>query len=163
MMKLVTFDDYRIGVLRGDNVHEVSEVVPGWTPGDVWGMNRLIAGWDTLRARVEQAANAATPKPLASVKLQAPNPAPTHLFAAPANYRAHVAEMRRQHGRDAGLLHQGHRLHLGAAGPDRAAPERLPHAPLRPRGRDRLRHRQAGAGRVAGGGAELHLRLHDRH
>jgi 2-keto-4-pentenoate hydratase/2-oxohepta-3-ene-1,7-dioic acid hydratase in catechol pathway len=96
MMRLVTFDDYRIGVLRDDNVHEVSEVVPGWTPGDVWGMNRLIAGWDTLRARVEQAANAAAPKPLSSVRLQAPNPAPTHLFAAPANYRAHVAEMRDQ-------------------------------------------------------------------
>jgi hypothetical protein len=50
-MRLVTFDDCHIGVLRDDGIHEVSEVVPGWEPGDLWAMNRLIARWDTLRAR----------------------------------------------------------------------------------------------------------------
>ncbi len=101
-MRLVTFDDYRIGVLRDDGVHEVSDVVPGWEPGDIWAMNRLIARWDTLRTRVEAAAAAAAPKPLDTIRLRAPNPAPMHLFAAPANYRAHVNEMVQQFGGGAG-------------------------------------------------------------
>lgn len=95
-MRLVVFDDYRIGVLQDDSVRDVSSVVPGWAPGDVQGMNRLIARWSTLRPAVEKAAGAASGKPLGQVKLRAPNPAPTHLLAAPANYRAHQEEMRLQ-------------------------------------------------------------------
>jgi 2-keto-4-pentenoate hydratase/2-oxohepta-3-ene-1,7-dioic acid hydratase in catechol pathway len=92
-VRLVTFDDYRIGVLKDDGVHDVSSVVPGWEPGDLWAMNRLIARWDTLRERVEAQAASAPAKALDAVRLQAPNPAPMQLFAAPSNYRAHVAEM----------------------------------------------------------------------
>lgn len=92
-MRLVTFDDYRIGVLRDDGVHDVSHVVPGWEPGDLWAMNRLIARWDALRGNVESAANSAAPKPVDSVRLRAPIPAPMHLLAAPANYQAHREEM----------------------------------------------------------------------
>jgi 2-keto-4-pentenoate hydratase/2-oxohepta-3-ene-1,7-dioic acid hydratase in catechol pathway len=92
-MRLVTFDDYRIGVLRDDGVRDVSQAVPGWESGDLWGMNRLIARWDSLRANVEAAAASATGRPLDAVRLLAPNPAPIHLFAAPANYQAHREEM----------------------------------------------------------------------
>jgi 2-keto-4-pentenoate hydratase/2-oxohepta-3-ene-1,7-dioic acid hydratase in catechol pathway len=95
-MRLVSFDDYRIGVLTDDGVREVSSVVPGWEPGDVWAMNRLIARWDALRASVEAATAAAGVRPLDAVRLRAPNPAPMHLFAAPNNYRAHVNEMVQQ-------------------------------------------------------------------
>ncbi|HEY7060155.1 MAG TPA: fumarylacetoacetate hydrolase family protein [Chloroflexota bacterium] len=95
-MRLVTFDDYRIGVLGDDGVRDVSSVVPGWEPGDLWGMNRLITRWDTLQSRVQEAAASGAAKPLDSVHLLAPIPTPIHLFAAPANYRAHVAEMQQQ-------------------------------------------------------------------
>ncbi len=95
-MRLVTFDDYRIGVLSDGGVHDVSAVVPGWEPGDVWAMNRLIARWDSLRQRVEAQAASSPATPLDTVRLRAPIPAPMHLFAAPANFRAHVAEMREQ-------------------------------------------------------------------
>ncbi|HVB05103.1 MAG TPA: fumarylacetoacetate hydrolase family protein [Acidimicrobiales bacterium] len=92
-MKLVTFADYRIGVHRDDGIHDVSSAVPGWQPGDLLAMNRLIAGWAELRGAVEQAAGSAPALPRESVRLQAPNPAPMHLFAAPSNYRAHQQEM----------------------------------------------------------------------
>jgi 2-keto-4-pentenoate hydratase/2-oxohepta-3-ene-1,7-dioic acid hydratase in catechol pathway len=92
-VRLVTFDDYRIGVLTDRGVHDVSSVVPGWEPGDLWAMNRLIARWDSLRGRVETQAASSPARPLDAVRLLAPNPAPMHLFAAPANFRAHVAEM----------------------------------------------------------------------
>lgn len=93
-MRFVVFNDYRIGVLNGEMVHDVSRVVPKWESGDVHGMNRLIAGWDALRAKVADEAKQAKPVALGSVKLKAPVPAPTHLLAAPSNYRAHSEEMR---------------------------------------------------------------------
>ena len=93
-MRLVVFNDYRIGVLQGDMVHDVSAVVPNWASGDMHAMNRLIAGWDKLRGPVEAEAKKAKPVSFASVTLKAPVPAPTHLLAAPSNYRAHSEEMR---------------------------------------------------------------------
>ncbi len=92
-MRLVVFNDYRIGVLDGDTVRDVSAVVPKWESGDRYGMNRLIAGWDSLRARVTDAAASAKAVALSQVKLLPPVPAPTHLLAAPSNYRAHSEEM----------------------------------------------------------------------
>jgi 2-keto-4-pentenoate hydratase/2-oxohepta-3-ene-1,7-dioic acid hydratase in catechol pathway len=93
-MRLVCFDDFRIGVLQGDNVHDISSVVPRWESGDIYGVNRLIAGWDGLRSKVEGAAREAAPKALDSVRLRAPVPAPMHLLAAPVNFMAHHQEMR---------------------------------------------------------------------
>ena len=92
-MRLVVFDDYHIGVLEGSSVHDVSTTLPYWRPNDIYGMNRLIAGWDSLRSAIEKAAKASPGKPLEQVRLRPPNPAPTHLFAAPGNYAAHRAEM----------------------------------------------------------------------
>ncbi len=95
-MRLVCFDDFRIGVLDDAGIHDVSAVIPKWEAGDIHGMNRLIAGWDSLRASVERAAAQAAPKALDSVRLRAPVPAPMHLLAAPVNFGAHQAEMRNQ-------------------------------------------------------------------
>src|SRR5581483_8905941 len=95
-MRLVCFDDYRIGVLDDAGIHDVSAAVPKWEPGDLYGMNRLIAGWDTLRSQIEQAAKSAPAQAADSVRLRAPVPSPTHLLAAPVNFRAHQAEMKQQ-------------------------------------------------------------------
>ncbi|HZU04363.1 MAG TPA: fumarylacetoacetate hydrolase family protein [Chloroflexota bacterium] len=94
-MRLVVYDDYRVGVLADDGVRDVTAVVPGWdpTPPQVF-MNRLIAAWERLRPAIEEAAARATPRPLASVRLRPPLPAPLHIYAAPSNYYAHIAEMR---------------------------------------------------------------------
>lgn len=93
-MRLVVFDDYRIGVLDGESVREVSRVVPKWESGDMHAMNRLIAQWDSLKGRVQEEASKAKAVPRDRVRLRAPVPAPTHLLAAPSNYRAHSEEMR---------------------------------------------------------------------
>lgn len=95
-MRLVCFDDYRIGVLDGELIHEISSVVPRWEPGDIHGMTRLIAGWDSLRDTAERYATQSPGKPIGDVRLRAPVPAPMHLLAAPVNFRAHQAEMRNQ-------------------------------------------------------------------
>ena len=95
-MRLVCFDDYCIGVLSDAGIHDVSAAVPGWQPGDLYAMNRLIGGWQSLRLAIEQAAEHALAKSIDGVRLRAPVPCPTHLLAAPVNFRAHQAEMQQQ-------------------------------------------------------------------
>src|SRR5438067_2247637 len=95
-MRLVCFDDFKIGVLDDGGIHDVSSVVPRWESGDVHGMTRLIEHWDSLRDTVERYATQNPGKPVEQVRLRAPVPAPMHLLAAPVNFRAHQAEMRNQ-------------------------------------------------------------------
>ena len=93
-MKLISYDDFQIGVLRDDGVVNVTSVLPE-IPGPLqcYRMNLLIEEWDTLKARVEQLADTGNAVSVDSVKLLAPVPAPRKVYAAPANYHAHRAEM----------------------------------------------------------------------
>jgi 2-keto-4-pentenoate hydratase/2-oxohepta-3-ene-1,7-dioic acid hydratase in catechol pathway len=83
-MKLVYFNDYRLGVVNGDNVVDVTDAVPGITPGDSRG---LIERFGELRGAIEQAASSGQGVPLSSVKLQAPVPRPTSIVCMAVNYR----------------------------------------------------------------------------
>jgi len=93
-MQLAVFNDYRVGVLDNGLLYDVSSAIPKWEPGDRLAMNRLIADWERLRLQVIDVAKRAQGIPPSDVKLRAPVPAPTHLLAAPSNYRAHSEEMR---------------------------------------------------------------------
>jgi 2-keto-4-pentenoate hydratase/2-oxohepta-3-ene-1,7-dioic acid hydratase in catechol pathway len=87
-MKICYFDDYRLGVLRGEKeVVDVSAVVadiPHTGPGDL--MNGLIARFDAYRGKLEQAAAAGTAIALAKVKLRAPLPRPGNIDCMAVNY-----------------------------------------------------------------------------
>jgi 2-keto-4-pentenoate hydratase/2-oxohepta-3-ene-1,7-dioic acid hydratase in catechol pathway len=93
-VKLAVYDDYRVGVVEGDAVYDVTAAVPGasgaWPPVFI---NMLIDDWANAHARIVAARQSAAPTALASVSLLAPNPCPVHVVAAPANYRKHIAEM----------------------------------------------------------------------
>jgi 2-keto-4-pentenoate hydratase/2-oxohepta-3-ene-1,7-dioic acid hydratase in catechol pathway len=93
-VKIAVFDDYRVGIVEGDLIYDVTSAVPGasgdWPP--VF-MNTLIRDWSTQAPAIAAARAAATPRPLASVALLPPNPCPIHVVAAPANYAKHIAEM----------------------------------------------------------------------
>ena len=55
-MKLLYFNDFRLGVLKGDNVVDVTAVVeeiPHTGPGDL--MNGLIEKFDSYRKKIEDA------------------------------------------------------------------------------------------------------------
>lgn len=93
-MKIASFDDHRIGVVKGESVYDVTDELGG-ALGDwpVMRVNRLAAQWDTLKEAVAAAAQRVSAKPLSSVHLLAANPAPRQLFAAPANYRKHIGEI----------------------------------------------------------------------
>jgi 2-keto-4-pentenoate hydratase/2-oxohepta-3-ene-1,7-dioic acid hydratase in catechol pathway len=94
-MKICRYDDNRIGVVRGGDVHDVSAIVealpvaryPYPASGDA-----LIADLDGLRPRMAALADAATPVPLSGVTLLSPVANPTKIIGTPANYKAHAAE-----------------------------------------------------------------------
>src|SRR5262249_29933390 len=94
-MRLVVFDDSRLGLLRDDRVVDVSDLAGAgageWPPVFLL---RAIAGFDGLRPRLEEALRSRAGVPLAGVALRAPVVFPSKVIAAPVNYRAHIEEMR---------------------------------------------------------------------
>ena len=96
-MKLCRYDDDRIGLVRGRNVHDVSDILEALPPlrypvpfGD-----QLIAHLERLRHRMDRLADNATPQPLDQVRLLSPVATPSKIVGTPVNYHAHVEEARR--------------------------------------------------------------------
>src|SRR5215510_294286 len=79
-MRICRFDNDRLGVVRGDMVHDVS--------GDA-----VIAALPAWRERLEKMAASVPGKPFSQVKLLPPVARPSKLMAAPTNYRKHIEEM----------------------------------------------------------------------
>ena len=95
-MKLCRYDDDRLGVVRGDLVHDVTlaqteirNSLPYAMKGDA-----VIAALPQWRERIERMADQAPRKPIGEVRLLAPVARPTKLSCAPTNYQAHIAEMK---------------------------------------------------------------------
>jgi 2-keto-4-pentenoate hydratase/2-oxohepta-3-ene-1,7-dioic acid hydratase in catechol pathway len=95
-MKLCRYDDDRLGVVRGDLVHDVTlaqteirNSLPFAMKGDA-----VVAALPQWRERIERMADQAPRKPIGEVKLLAPVARPTKLSCAPTNYQAHIAEMK---------------------------------------------------------------------
>jgi 2-keto-4-pentenoate hydratase/2-oxohepta-3-ene-1,7-dioic acid hydratase in catechol pathway len=86
-VKLIYFDDYRLGALRGDAVADVSDTVkdiPHTGPGDL--ISGLIARFADYRRKIEEAAARGKPQPLASVRIRPPLPKPTNIVCMAVNY-----------------------------------------------------------------------------
>jgi 2-keto-4-pentenoate hydratase/2-oxohepta-3-ene-1,7-dioic acid hydratase in catechol pathway len=87
-MKLLYFDDFKLGVLKADNtVVDVSAVVSGIPhtgPGDL--INGLIERFAQYRQRLEEAAARGQGVPLASVRIRPPLPKPTTIDCMAVNY-----------------------------------------------------------------------------
>jgi len=86
-MKLLYFDDYKLGVLKGDRVVDVSSVVrdvPHTGPGDL--INGLIARFDQYRGKLADAAASGQGVPLSSVRVRPPLPKPANIDAMAVNY-----------------------------------------------------------------------------
>ncbi len=86
-MKLVFFDDFKLGVIKGDAVVDVSDTVSGIPhlgPGDL--INGLIAGFSNHRARLEEVVNEKSGTPLDQVRLRSPLPKPDNIVAMAVNY-----------------------------------------------------------------------------
>jgi 2-keto-4-pentenoate hydratase/2-oxohepta-3-ene-1,7-dioic acid hydratase in catechol pathway len=94
-MKLCRYDNDRLGIVRGDLVHDVTAAqteIRNAAPYDMKG-DAVIAALPQWRERLERLADQALGKPLAQVRLLAPVARPAKLSCAPTNYQAHISEM----------------------------------------------------------------------
>lgn len=86
-MRLAFFDDFTLGVVKGDRVMDVSATVadiPHVGPHDL--INGLIARFDEYRARLEDAAARDTGVPIGDVRLRPPLPRPATIVCMAVNY-----------------------------------------------------------------------------
>ena len=86
-MKLLFFDDFRLGVLKGDNVVDVSDVVEGIPhvhPQHLMG--GLIENFEDYRQKLNDAVSSSGGVPLAGVRVRPPLPKPTNIDCMAVNY-----------------------------------------------------------------------------
>lgn len=86
-MKIVLFNDYRVGLLRDDQVVDVSDVVKpvaGSTPQST--IEGLITNFQSLKAGFQGALDKGSGVPLSSVQLHAPVPKPGKIVCMGGNF-----------------------------------------------------------------------------
>ena len=99
-MRLCRFNGGRVGVVRDEMVHDVTDALRhlpplAWPcpPGD-----HLFNHWDEMRPRFEAMADETDGRPVAEVSLQSPVANPGKIVAAPVNYQLHLDESRADTG-----------------------------------------------------------------
>jgi 2-keto-4-pentenoate hydratase/2-oxohepta-3-ene-1,7-dioic acid hydratase in catechol pathway len=86
-MRLTYFDDYRLGVLKGDGIVDVTALLTGLPHRDTQDlMPALIADFPAHRSRLETHVADAAAKPLSSVRLRAPLPRARQIDCMAVNY-----------------------------------------------------------------------------
>ena len=86
-MKLCYFNDYRLGVIKGDNVIDITDAVKDIPHIDLRDLILgLIAQWDTYKAKVEKAAAERNGVPLTGARLRPPVPKPGNIVCMAVNY-----------------------------------------------------------------------------
>jgi 2-keto-4-pentenoate hydratase/2-oxohepta-3-ene-1,7-dioic acid hydratase in catechol pathway len=86
-VKLLFFDDFKLGVLERDTVVDVSDVVkdiPRLGPQDV--LNGLIARFAEYRGKLEAAAKKGPGVPVSRVRIRPPTPKPSTIVCMAVNY-----------------------------------------------------------------------------
>ena len=87
-MKLMYFNDFRLGVLKGDSVVDVTtvvqNVVPHTHPGNL--MIGVIEAWADVRGRIDKAADSGKGLPVTQVKIRPPLPKPVNIDCMAVNY-----------------------------------------------------------------------------
>jgi len=86
-MKLVLFNDFTPGVLKGDNVVDISSEVSEvpHIDGQTW-MSGIIDNFDSLRSGIETAVASSDGVPTSEVRLRAPLPEPKRLVCMAGNF-----------------------------------------------------------------------------
>jgi 2-keto-4-pentenoate hydratase/2-oxohepta-3-ene-1,7-dioic acid hydratase in catechol pathway len=86
-MKLLFFDDFRLGVLKGDQVVDVTDAVkdiPHLEPHHL--IRGVIERWSEYRSKLEQAAAAGQGKSVSNVRIRPPLPNPSNIVCMAVNY-----------------------------------------------------------------------------
>lgn len=93
-MKIASFNDYRVGIVDDQGIFDVTPALPDFLDHlPRQRINWLIANWAAISPALSGYRSFGAALSLDEVRLLAPNPAPQHVFAAPANYRKHIGEL----------------------------------------------------------------------
>ena len=134
-MKYCRFDDNRIGVVRDDKVHDVTQIVDElpavrypYPTGDA-----LVANLGSLRDKMERLADQTEGMPTAGRRFLSPVANPTKIIGTPVNYQAHADESKadaevNKGARRGGIEDQGLFLKANSAlvGPSEGVATRFP-------------------------------------
>jgi 2-keto-4-pentenoate hydratase/2-oxohepta-3-ene-1,7-dioic acid hydratase in catechol pathway len=94
-MKIANFNQGRIGIVEGNAIADVSDIIGydpvAWPPT---GMLRFIASFDHIKPQILERLGKAERIPLAEAHLNCPVAWPNKVIAYPANYHAHIDEMK---------------------------------------------------------------------
>jgi len=86
-VKLCYFNDWRLGVIKGDQVVDVTDAAKGVPHRDTRDLIvGVIAEWDSYKGKLEKAAADGKGVPLASVRLRPPVPRPGNIDCMAVNY-----------------------------------------------------------------------------
>lgn len=93
-MKICWYNSHRLGVVVGDQVHDVSAALQALPPASYPGPqgDALIANLDGVRAEIERLLPTALATPVSQVRLLSPVVNPTKIIGVPVNYLKHVEE-----------------------------------------------------------------------
>lgn len=94
-MRICRYDNDRIGLVHGDQVHDVTEVVASALGSFSYPLPRhdpFIARLGELKEKLEAAVRGGKGVPLEGVKLLSPVANPGKVIAAPVNYTKHLQE-----------------------------------------------------------------------
>ncbi len=86
-MKIMLFNDYRIGIIKGEGLVDITSVVskiPHHGIGDL--MNGLIGSFDQVRPQIEKFVQTGQTVPMAGVKIRPPLPKPVNIECMAVNY-----------------------------------------------------------------------------
>lgn len=87
-MRIVLFgEDFKLGVLNGDNVVDASQIaneIPHNTPQQM--ISKVIENFDQYKSRLEQLASSGQGTPVSQARLRAPLPRPGRLVCMAVNY-----------------------------------------------------------------------------
>ncbi|MBI3090273.1 MAG: fumarylacetoacetate hydrolase family protein [Candidatus Tectomicrobia bacterium] len=93
-MRLATFNDHRLGVVRDGTIVDVTEALGNrQVLFPLTAMHHVIYDYEELAPQLRARAEAGPAQPLGDVRLMAPLPHPTKIVAVGLNYKAHSIEM----------------------------------------------------------------------
>jgi 2-keto-4-pentenoate hydratase/2-oxohepta-3-ene-1,7-dioic acid hydratase in catechol pathway len=93
-MKIASFNNYCVGIVDGDSLYDITHTLPEFLAEiPRQRINWLISHWAEMKAVLANYREASQAQPLEKVQLLPANPAPQHVFAAPANYQKHIGEL----------------------------------------------------------------------
>lgn len=95
-MKIALFNDNNLGIVKGDMIYDVGNVLQWDASKPQDSLVSLIENFEDNQLKIEELLPNCKVYPVKDVKLNAPVPKPGKIIAAPINYYAHQDEMNEQ-------------------------------------------------------------------